>query len=236
MATDLSIIAAFAAGVLSFASPCVLPLVPGFISYLGGVGLREGEKASRLRVFLNAVAYVLGFTVVFSILGVLLNGILGSVAYDTRIWLSRVGGVVIILFGLYMIDLIKLGFLQQERRMKPGEGAKRSYLFSFLFGASFAVGWSPCVGALLGAVLTLAATAPGQSFVLLFAYSLGLGLPFLLTGAFIAQARTAIRKLGPLLQYFNIVAGILLVLLGILVFTDNLVKAANFGLAELAFG
>ena len=236
MASDITLLAVFIAGLLSFASPCVLPLVPGFLSYLGGVGLKDGEKASRLRVFLNAVAYVLGFVMVFSVLGVLLNGVLGAASYDVRIWLSRIGGAIIILFGLYMLGLIKLGFLQTEHRVKPGEGAKRSYLFSFLFGASFAVGWSPCVGAILGAVLTLAATAPGQSFVLLFVYSLGLGIPFLLVGAFVAQARELIRKAGPYMQYFNYVAGALLIILGILVFTDNLVRVANLVPAEAVLG
>lgn len=237
MASDITLFAAFIAGLLSFASPCVLPLVPGFLSYLGSVGLKEGEKASRVRVFLNAVAYVLGFVFVFSLLGVLLNGVLGAASYDVRIWLSRIGGGIIILFGLYMLGLIKLGFLQSEHRVKPtGAGVQKSYLFSFLFGASFAVGWSPCVGAILGAVLTLAATSPGQSFLLLFVYSLGLGMPFLLVGAFVAQAREAIRKFGPYMRYFNIVSGALLIILGILVFTDNLSRVADLGLAQLAFG
>lgn len=237
MASDITLLAVFIAGLFSFASPCVLPLVPGFLSYLGGVGLKEGEKASRVRVFLNAVAYVLGFVTVFSILGVLLNGVLGAASYDVRVWLSRIGGIVIIAFGLYMLGLIKLGFLQTEHRLKPtSQETRKSYLFSFLFGASFAVGWSPCVGAILGAVLTLAATAPGQSFILLFVYSLGLGIPFLLVGAFVAQARELIKKAGPYMQYFNYVAGALLIILGILVFTDNLVRVANLVPAEAVLG
>ncbi|MEM2138267.1 MAG: cytochrome c biogenesis protein CcdA [Candidatus Anstonellaceae archaeon] len=236
MASETTILAAFVAGLLSFASPCILPLIPGFLSYLGGVGLKDGEKASRMRVFLNAIAYVLGFVAIFSTLGVLLNGVLGAASYDVRTWLSRIGGIFIIAFGLYTLGLIKLGFLQSEHRLKPGEGAKHSYLFSFLFGASFAVGWSPCVGAILGAVLTLAATAPGQSFMLLFVYSLGLGIPFILVGAFVAQARELIRKAGPYMQYFNYVAGVLLIVLGILVFTDSLVRVGDLGLAQLAFG
>ena len=224
------------AGLLSFASPCVLPLVPAFLSYLGGVGLRAGERASRIRVFLNSLAYVLGFTFVFSFLGVLLNGALQGVTYGLRIWLSRAGGLVIIFFGLCLLGLIKVGLLQEEHRIgRPGK-FRRSYVFSFLFGASFAVGWSPCVGAILGAVLTLAATAPGQSFALLFAYSTGLGIPFLLAGAFVAQSQQLIRKAGPLLRYFNVAAGLLLIVLGILVFTDTLSKIADFGLAQLALG
>ncbi len=231
MAADLTLVAAFAAGLLSFASPCVLPLVPGFLSYLGGVGLAENQKATRFRIFLNSVSYVLGFTVVFSLLGVLFNGILGGASYDARVWLSRIGGSVIILFGLYTLGLLRLDFLQAEHRIKPASaGARRSYLFSFLFGASFAVGWSPCVGAILGAVLTLAATAPGQAFYLLFAYSLGLGAPFLVVGASVAQAREFIRRMGPLMQYFNWVAGCLLIMIGILVFTNNLARVASLAL------
>ena len=101
MSSEVNIAAALLAGLLSFVSPCVLPLVPAFLSYLGGVGLRAGEKASRMRVFLNSFAYVLGFTAVFSLLGVLLNGVLGGLAYGARVWLERVGGLVIIFFGFF---------------------------------------------------------------------------------------------------------------------------------------
>ena len=236
MADGITLAAAFAAGLLSFASPCVLPLLPGFLTYLGGVGLKEGGKASRGRIFLNALAYVLGCTIVFSALGVLLNGVLGGISHGARAWLSRIAGAIIIFFGLYTLGLIRLDFLQAEHRLKPGQNAKVSYLFSFIFGASFAVGWSPCVGAILGAVLTLAAASPGQSFALLFAYSLGLGIPFLLAGAFVAQAREAIRKAAPLMRYINLISGVLLIIIGILVFTDSLSRIADFGLAQLALG
>jgi cytochrome c-type biogenesis protein len=237
MASEITLVAVFIAGILSFLSPCVLPLVPAFLTYLGSVGLKEGEKASRVRIFLNAVAYVLGFTVVFALLGVLLNSVLAGTAYETRLWLSRAGGAIIILFGLYMIGILKLDFLQGDHRLKPsGSGTKSAYLFSFLFGATFAVGWSPCVGAILGTVLTLAVTAPGQSFLLLLVYSLGLGVPFLIAGAFVAQARELIKKAGPWLQYFNYFAGALLILLGILVFTQTLPLIANFGPVQSFIG
>ncbi|MFA5106396.1 MAG: cytochrome c biogenesis protein CcdA [Candidatus Micrarchaeia archaeon] len=237
MASEITLAAAFIAGLLSFASPCVLPLIPGFLSYLGGIGLKDGKKASRGRIFLNSVAYVLGFTVVFSLLGVLLNGILAGAAVEARAWLGRIGGAVIILFGLYMLGLLKLDFLESEHRFRPQIGGTRSsYIVSFLFGASFAVGWSPCVGAILGAVLTLAATQPQQSFSLLFAYSLGLAIPFLAAGAFIAQARGMVKKAGPYMRYFSIISGALLIILGILVFTDSLSRIADFGLAQLALG
>ena len=236
MADGLTIAAAFVAGLLSFASPCVLPILPGFLTYLGGIGLKEGMKASKGRIFLNAIAYVLGFSFVFSLLGVLLNGVLSNLTADATTWLSRLGGTIIIIFGLYVIGLIKFDFLQTEHRLKPGQHSKYPYFFSFLFGASFAVGWSPCVGAILGAVLTLAATMPGQSFTLLWAYSLGLGIPFLLAGAFVAEARELIRHSAPIMQYVNIVSGVLLIILGIMVFTLTLSSIANFGLAQFALG
>ncbi len=236
MAAELGMLAAFVAGILSFASPCVLPIIPGFLTYLGSVGLKAGEQAGRLRIFANAASYVLGFTLVFSILGVLLNGVLGSAGYDVQLWLSRIGGALIIAFGLYTLGLLKLEFLEREYKLKAAGGMKNSYAVSFLFGASFAVGWTPCVGAILGAILTLAATAPGQSFLLLFSYSLGLGLPFLLAGAFIAQARAAIAFMRPYMGYINAVAGMLLIILGILVFTNTLSRYADFGLASAAFG
>jgi len=235
MASEITLIAAFFAGLLSFASPCVLPLIPGFLTYLASVGLKAGQKASRSRIFLNSLAYVLGFTLVFSILGVLLNGILGSIGYDVRIWLSRIGGLVIISFGLYMLGLLKFEWLQGEHRLHFAN-IENSYILSFLFGASFAVGWSPCVGAILGTILTLAATSPGSSFALLFTYSLGLGIPFLLAGAFVAQAQGLIKKASPYMQYFSIVSGLLLILIGILVFTDTLSRFADLGLAQLALG
>ena len=205
MASEIGMLAAFLAGILSFASPCVLPLIPGFLTYLAGIGLKAGQKASRSRIFLNSLAYVLGFTIVFSILGVLLNGILGSATYDVRIWLSRIGGIIIIAFGLYMLGLLKLEWLQGEHKFHFAN-IGNSYILSFLFGASFAVGWSPCVGAILGAILTLAATSPGSSFALLFSYSLGLGIPFLLAGAFVAQAQHFIKKAQPLMKYFSILS------------------------------
>lgn len=221
-------IASFIAGIISFLSPCVLPLIPGFLAYVSGTTLDEA-KNQRLKVFMHSVAYVAGFAIVFSVLGVLLNTLLSSVAYSVQLWLSRIGGIIIILFGLYLVGLLKFSFLYRE--YKPSVTMSRfTYVNSFLFGAAFAVGWSPCVGAVLGSILALAISNPGSSFVLLFAYTLGLGLPFLLVGFFSDYALRFIRKLGPYLKYFNIIVGILLIVLGILVFTQTLSIVANFGL------
>ena len=219
---------AFIAGIISFLSPCVLPLVPAFLGYLAGTSIADikAGKSGRLKIFINTVLFVLGFSLIFSLLGVLLNSVLADISYDVRIWLGRIGGVVIILFALYLLKLIKLPWLDREHKFK--RKFKYSYLTSFVFGAAFAVGWTPCVGAVLGSVLTLAVISPGQAFPLLFSYTLGLGLPFLLVGIFTSQATTLIGKAGKYLTYFNYFVGVLLLILGILVFTNQLAVISSF--------
>ena len=223
---DVTLFAAFVAGVVSFLSPCVLPLVPGFLAYLAGIA--PGQVGARWRLFGNSVAYVLGFAVGFSLLGVLLNTVLSGVSASVQLWLSRVGGVVIILFGLFLIGLLPLPFLEREHALNPEKG-RNAYVTSFVFGAAFAVGWTPCVGAILGGILALAASQPGSSFALLFAYTLGLGIPFLLVGLFSVQALALIRRLGPFLRWFQVAMGLLLIVLGILVFTQSLASIASLG-------
>ena len=186
---------------------------------------------SRLKIFLNTVFFVLGFSVVFALLGVLLNSVFVSISYDLRIWIGRIGGIIIILFGLYLLGLLKIGFLEREHKIKSKKFSI-SYVTSFVFGATFAAGWSPCVGAILGAILTLAAANPGSAFGLLLAYSFGLGVPFLIAGAFISQTVDYIRKYSKVLKYFNLVAGAMLIVLGVLVFTDQLSQIANFFFAQ----
>jgi cytochrome c-type biogenesis protein len=225
--TDLSIGIAFIAGIVSFLAPCVLPIIPGFLAYLAGSSLEEAASRKR-EVFLNALFFVLGFSVVFAVLGVLLNTLLEAIAYDVQIWLSRVGGALVILFGLYLTGLIKIGFLERPHTFRVTAGNRSRYATSFLFGLAFAAGWTPCVGAALGAILGLAASAPGSAFALLLAYALGLGLPFLVIGFFAGQASRLVERLGPALRYVNIAFGIILIMLGILIFTGNLSRIANF--------
>lgn len=227
--TDLSIGIAFVAGLVSFLAPCVLPIIPGFLAYLAGSSL-EKAASRRKEVFLNALFFVLGFSLVFAALGVLLNTILAAVAYDIQIWLSRIGGALVIIFGLYLTGLLKIGFLERPHTFKIQTGLYSKYVTSFLFGLAFAAGWTPCVGAALGAILGLAASAPGSAFVLLLAYALGLGLPFLVIGLCAAQTSVFIEKYAKVFKYVNIVFGILLIVLGILIFTGNLSRIANFEL------
>lgn len=221
-----TVIVAFIAGLLSFASPCVLPIIPGFLAYLSGTS--AAEKGSKLAMFLNSVAFVLGFSVIFALLGVLLNTVLESISYNVQTWLSRAGGIIIILFALYILGLIKISFLEREHKFAVRKKFSVTYLTSFVFGAAFAVGWTPCVSAILGSILALAVAKPGLSFVLLLTYALGLGIPFLLVGLFTTQAVNLINKSSTFLKYFNIIVGILLLVLGVLVFTNKLNIVANF--------
>ncbi|MBI4163849.1 MAG: sulfite exporter TauE/SafE family protein [Candidatus Aenigmarchaeota archaeon] len=177
----------------------------------------------RFAIFLNSVAFVLGFSLVFSLVGVAIQTVLANAAYDTVNLLRNVGGVIIILFGVFLIASLKyrIPFLQREHKLKV-KRHRISYISSFVFGVAFAVGWTPCVGAILGSIYTLAATAPGSGFLLLLAYSLGIGIPFLIAGAFTARVSGFIQRSGRLLKYFNIVGGALLILIGLLVLFNYL--------------
>ncbi len=221
-----TIVVAFIAGIVSFASPCVLPLIPGFLAYLSGTS--TGQQGAKLKMFFNSVAFVLGFSVIFALLGVLLNTILERVSYNVQTWLSRIGGIIIILFALYILGLIKINFLEREHKFAVKKKFSLTYVTSFVFGAAFAVGWTPCVSAILGSVFALVVTKPGLGFILLMSYALGLGIPFLLVGLFTTQATNLISKSATVLKYFNIVVGILLLILGILVFTNKLNVVANW--------
>ncbi len=228
---NISIFIAFLAGILSFLSPCILPLLPAFLSYLTGLSVKEiraGGARVRAYIFLNSLFYVLGFSFVFALAGVLLNSILSRIAFNANLWLGRVGGSVIILFGLYLLGIIKIPFFEAKHGLKVRK-FRYSYLTSFVFGASFALGWTPCVGAILGAILTLAITQPGTAFYLLLSYSLGLGVPFLLAGIFASRFSDFLQKSSKFLKYFNIIGGIILIILGILVFNGMLSRFSNFG-------
>jgi len=178
-------------------------------------------------IFINSVFFVLGFSIVFSLVGVLLQSVLSNISYIVQKWLGYFGGTVIIFFGLYLLGLVKIPFLEKEHKLKVKRKFKYSYLTSFVFGSAFAVGWTPCVGAILGAILTLAVTSPASAFPLMVSYSLGLGIPFLLVGLFTDRASGFIQKAGPKLRYINYVFGSILILLGILVFTNQLTRIAN---------
>ena len=257
---ETSILVSALAGAGSFFSPCILPIIPAFVSYLSGTTLSEVKsqqskidhdnpsaegittatkdnlisikRSTRLSIFLNTVYFVLGFSLVFAVLGVILNSFLVNVGPGFQGSLQSVGGIVIVVFGTYLILSTKLRFLNFERRMTNLPRFKTTYLTSFVFGAAFASGWTPCVGPILGSTLTLAATSPGAAYNSLLAYSLGLGVPFLVTGAFFSQSTGVIRKMVKHLKYFNPVMGGILIVLGVLVFTNELSLLGNFPLAN----
>ena len=183
----------------------------------------------RTTIFLNSVAFVMGFTVVFSLVGVLLQTILSNVAFDTVNILRTVGGLIVILFGVFLIASLKynIPFLQTEHKIRVKKFSN-SYITSFIFGVAFAIGWTPCVGAILGSIYTLAATSPGSGFLLLFAYSLGIGVPFMLAGAFVSRMSVFIEKSQNMLKYFNIIGGVLLILMGFLVLFNYIGIIASF--------
>lgn len=222
---EISLGISFVAGLVSFLSPCILPIIPGFLAYLAGTSVEDVSK--RKEIFLNSFFFVLGFSTVFSTLGVLLNTALEAIAYDVQLWLSRIGGVIIIFFGLYLIGLIKIPFLDREYKPRVTVRFNSRYATSFVFGAAFAAGWTPCVGAILGGILGLAASAPGSAFSLLFSYSLGLGLPFLIVGFFTSKASDFINRYADVLQYITRVFGVVLIAIGVLVFTQSLNLVAN---------
>jgi cytochrome c-type biogenesis protein len=241
---ETSVVVSALAGVASFVSPCILPILPAFISYISGTTINEVQssggqsliikKSARLNIFLNTVYFVLGFSFVFSVLGVILNTVLASLGNSILNILSSVGGVLIITFGVYLILATRIRKLNFEKRLLTSSipRFKTSYITSFVFGAIFAGSWTACVGPILGATLTLAATAPGAAYNSLLAYSLGLGIPFMITGAFFSQATGLIKRMVKHLKYFNPAMGAMLIILGILVFTNQLNLLANFPLSQ----
>jgi cytochrome c-type biogenesis protein len=246
---EVNILVSALAGTGSFFSPCILPILPAFISYLSGTTINEVQnsetnnsntsghtftvrRSTRLNIFLNTVYFVLGFSLVFAVLGVVLNSVLSTVGIEFQSTLQSIGGVVIVAFGAYLILSTKLRNLNFEKKMTKIPRFKTSYITSFVFGAAFAAGWTPCVGPILGSTFTLAATAPGAAYNSLLAYAIGLGVPFLITGAFFSQATRIIQKMVKYLKFFNPAMGALLIILGILVLTNQLSLLGNFPLAN----
>ncbi len=225
---EVTLLIAFFGGLVAFLSPCVLPLIPAYLGYLAGTTLlgakearrsKRAERNVRTKIFINAVLFVVGFSTVFALLGVLLSTVLAHSGYAVRIWLGRIGGALIILFGLYLAGLLRIPWLSREHSLDL-KGFKPSYVTSVVFGASFAVGWTPCIGPVLGSILALTLASPGNAFALLFAFALGFSAPLLVVGAFTAQASRLILKAGPWLRWFDLVVGLLLIVLGLFVFFD----------------
>lgn len=178
---------------------------------------------------MNAALFVAGFSAVFAVLGVLLNALLQGAAAEILTWLSRLSGTVVIVLGLHLTGLLRIPVLDREYSMKPGD-PKPGRLTSVLFGASFAVAWTPCVGPVLGSTLALAASQPASALPLLLAYAFGLGAPFLLVGLFPSRAFAFIKRHRRRARHLHVAFGVVLIGMGILVFTNKFALLANFQL------
>lgn len=235
--SEVTLAVAALAGLGSFVAPCILPMIPAFLAYISGTTLSElnqknGTKLisiNRTNVILNTVFFVLGFSIVFSTLGVIINSTLGGLSSELISGFNQIGGIIIIGFGIFLLLTTKFRSLNIEKKFIP-KREKVSYPLSFLFGLAFAAAWTPCVGPILGTILTLAAATPTVSFYLLLAYSLGLGIPFILMGVFFSRATRVIQAMSKHLKYYSVIIGALIIFLGVLVFTNQLAYIANFPL------
>ena len=226
MVDPLTLVITGSAGVLSFFSPCILPMLPAYLGHLAGVTLVDLESSEKSRVqrnvFFHALLFVLGFASIFILMGSAL-AFVGQQLGAFQIWLSRIGGIIIIGFGMYTLRVIpSVPMLERQRRLFSVSGGS-GYFSSVLIGASFGVGWTPCVGSILASVLVLASGSSTvfEGATLLTVFSVGLAVPFLLLGLFTSRFSKIIKKLNRRLALINIVSGSLLIVLGVIVFTNN---------------
>jgi cytochrome c-type biogenesis protein len=223
---------AFLGGLASFLSPCVFSLVPAYVGYLSGrsVGLSRPGETNRWLTLSHGVAFVLGFSTVFIMLGLGASA-LGNLLFDLRPVLMKVGGVVVVIFGLHMTGIIRIPFLTYDVRRQTPPDPKWGYLSSALLGVFFSAGWSPCVGPILGTILTLSLSGGSlsQGGLLLSAYSAGLAIPFLIAATQIGLVTSIIRRYGKMMHYVEIGMGVLMIAIGILLFLGRFQSLANLG-------
>ena len=227
---DVGLATAFVAGLLSFFSPCVLPLVPVYLGYMTGTAVGESRDARRLRTLLHALFFTVGFGSVFVVLGAA-AGLLGGVIYPLMPYIVKVGGLILVVFGLHLMGVIAIPFLNMEKRLDL-QTRRGNYASSLLVGVVFAAGWTPCVGPVLSAILLLAADSCtlGVGAALLAAYAVGLGLPFLIVAGLVDLATPVLRRLNRHVRVVSLIGGLLLVVMGLLLLTgmfDALVFSLN---------
>jgi len=218
---------AFVAGLLSFLSPCVLPLIPSYVGFLTGLTLEELE-VRRGTALAHALWFVAGFSLIFIALGATASA-LGVLLLRSQVWIGRIGGVVVILFGLYLLRVLHPGLLMRERKVQLAR-KPLGYLGSAFVGVTFGAAWTPCIGPILGAILTLAAAqaSVAHGAALLTAYSVGLALPFVLTALALDRFLAWFQHFRPYLVWVERIAGILLIVLGLLLVTDRFTLIAGW--------
>jgi cytochrome c-type biogenesis protein len=230
MIENVTLLAAFGAGLLSFISPCVLPLIPGYLSYISGLSLDEmrgtgtvaiATPAIRNRVLLSSLAFILGFSLVFVALGASASAI-GQFMMSRLTVLGRIAGVIIIIFGLHTMGLLRIPWLYQEKRVQTNR-RPAGFIGAMLVGVAFAFGWTPCIGPILAGILAVAAAQDtiGQGVRLLAAYSLGLGIPFFAAALAINRFFSAFARIRKHYHVIELASGALLVIIGVLIFTNR---------------
>ena len=217
--TSLGLTIAFGAGLLSFLSPCVLPLIPSYVTFITGLSLEDVQK-SRRAALIHSLLFVLGFTLIFLALGATATA-LGQLLSYQRVWITRVGGVLIIVFGLYMLGVFNVALFSQERRVHIANKPV-GYLGTLLVGIAFGAGWTPCIGPILGSILTYAASSADVSrgMWLLLAYSLGLAVPFLLSAVAVERFLDFFSRMKRQMGWITRTSGVLMIAIGLLMVTN----------------
>ena len=221
------ILVAFTAGLLSFLSPCVLPLIPSYVGFITGMTVEEAERR-RWTALLHGLWFVGGFTLVFVLLGAAASAV-GSLLREYQVWMGRIGGVLMIVFGLYLLGVLRPRFLIREWRVHLSR-KPLGYFGSGVVGFTFGAAWTPCIGPILGGILTIAATQAGlaKGMTLLTIYALGLAVPFLLTAVALDRFLVWFQRFRPYIVWVDRIAGAMLILLGILLITDSFTLLAGY--------
>lgn len=231
---QVSLFAAFSAGLLSFVSPCVLPLVPSYVSYITGLSIEQLTDAAerqrfRKTILLNSLLFIAGFSAVFIAFGASASFI-GQILYEYQDVIRKIGAVLIILFGLYMLGILKMKFLMTEHHLVKFHHRPVGYVGSFLIGTAFAAAWTPCVGPILGAILAYASTRESMQdgILLLASYSMGLGLPLFITAFSVDSFLNYFKKARLYIRGVSVVGGAFLIMAGVMIYGDSLTRLTSF--------
>jgi cytochrome c-type biogenesis protein len=224
---SLGIVIAFTAGLLSFLSPCVLPLIPSYVTFITGLSLEDVQR-SRRTALIHSLLFIAGFTLIFLALGATAT-VVGQVLNYQRVWISRIGGLLVIVFGLYMLGAFNIAAFSRERRMHIADKPV-GYLGTLLVGIAFGAGWTPCIGPILGSILTFTASSAdlGRGLGLLFSYSLGLAVPFLVAALAVERFMGFFQRMRRHMVWVTRVAGILLIAIGVLMITNYFTILASY--------
>jgi len=226
---NVSLFLAFSAGLISFLSPCVLPLVPAYVSYMTGESVQSNNKTTdKFYILYKSLGFVIGFSIVFVIMGASITS-LGKLFIKNQMIFKRIAGILIIIFGLHTSGILKIKFFSKEKKFMNLGNSKGAF-GSVLMGMAFATGWTPCVGPILSSILVYATSMDtiGRGILLLILYSLGLAVPFVLTALAVDKLSSKLPKVTKHLKVVSIISGILLIILGVLIFTNKVGLLSNY--------